>query len=100
MPKVSVCIPTFRQPECFRRALVSVLEQEFADLEVIVTDDSLNDDIMSVVQEASDPRIIYVKNEVRLGPPLNWNEGIHLARGEYIKVLHHDDWLAQRDALK
>src|SRR5207249_529150 len=30
----------------------------------------------------------------------NWNEGIHLARGDYIKVLHHDDWLAQRDALK
>ena len=64
-----------------------------------MTDDSPDDDIATVVEEAPDPRIVYVRNEVRLGPAVNWNEGIRLARGDYIKPLHHDDWLAERDAL-
>jgi glycosyltransferase involved in cell wall biosynthesis len=99
MPKVSVCIPTYRQPEFFRRALVSVLEQKFVDFEIVVTDDSPDDDITTVVREASDPRILFVRNDVRLGPAANWNEGLRLARGEYIKPLHHDDWLADPNAL-
>ena len=100
MPKVSVCIPTYRQPEFFKGTLASVLEQEFADFEIVVTDDSRGDDIASVIHDAHDPRIVYVKNEVGLGSPANWNEGIKLARGEYVKLLHHDDWFASPRALE
>jgi len=99
MPKVSVCIPTYQQPEYFNRALVSVLEQEFTDFEIIVTDDSRGDDIASIVREASDSRILYVKNGVRLGSPANWNTAVARARGDFIKFLHHDDWLSSRESL-
>lgn len=98
-PKVSVCLPAYQQPEYFNRTLGSVLEQSFVDFEIIVTDDSPDDDIASIVHETSDSRIVYVKNDVRLGSPANWNAAIRLARGAYVKFLHHDDWFALRDAL-
>ncbi|MCX7010103.1 MAG: glycosyltransferase, partial [Kiritimatiellaeota bacterium] len=39
-PKVSICIPAYQQPQGLARALQSLLEQDFRDYEVIVTDDS------------------------------------------------------------
>ena len=45
MPKVSVCIPTYNNLELFKKCLNSVLVQEFKDYEIIVSDDSNNDEI-------------------------------------------------------
>jgi glycosyltransferase involved in cell wall biosynthesis len=94
-----VCIPTFEQPQLFHRALTTVLKQDFEDFEVVVTDDSASADIEAIVVEAADSRIRYERNERRLGSPGNWNRGLDFARGELIKVLHHDDWLLSPTAL-
>lgn len=97
--KISVTIPTYNNFESFKRALNSVLCQKFEDYEIIITDDSNNDDIKNYVEEIHNPKIKYFKNENPLGPPENWNEGIRKATGEYIKILHHDDWLADENSL-
>jgi glycosyltransferase involved in cell wall biosynthesis len=100
-PKVSVCIPAFEQPAFFRRALESVAEQTFSSYEVVVTDDSRDDSIERIVeQHGGGEEIRYQRNRERKGSPENWNEAIRLARGEYVKVLHHDDWFADRHALE
>ncbi|MEX2556614.1 MAG: glycosyltransferase [Actinomycetota bacterium] len=99
-PKVSVCIPAFEQPEYFRRALDSVTEQTFSSYEIVVTDDSRNDSIERIVEQQRRPGgIRYRRNRDRRGSPENWNDAIGLARGEYVKLLHHDDWFADRHAL-
>ena len=36
-PKISICIPTYNQINCLRKALDSVVSQDFSDYEVIVT---------------------------------------------------------------
>jgi glycosyltransferase involved in cell wall biosynthesis len=99
-PRVSVCIPAFEQPALFMRALHSVLEQDFADLEVVVTDDSTGAAVAEVVDAMRDERVKYFRNHQRLGVPGNWNRGLELSTGEFIQVLHHDDWLATESALK
>ena len=36
----------------------------------------------------------YFKNDTLKGSPGNWNESIKYASGQYIKMLHHDDWFS------
>lgn len=94
MATVSVCIPTYNQIENFKRAFESVISQEYSDYEIIVTDDSTNDEISNYLQFRNSPHVVrYYKNSPRLGAPANWNRAISLAKGKYIKILHHDDWL-------
>jgi hypothetical protein len=43
---------------------------------------------------------MYKKNEVPKGTPGNWNEAAGLAQGEFIKIIHHDDWFTQNNSLE
>lgn len=99
-PKVSICIPAYNYPEFLKRCLLSVLNQTFEDFEVIITDDSCHDKLQEVVAELDDVRIRYYKNYLPLGSPANWNHGLKHARGELIKMLHHDDWFFEKTALE
>lgn len=100
MPKVSICIPAYNHPELIRRALGSILDQEFDDYEVIITDDSEGSPVHDYVSSIHDQRIRYYKNVKQLGSSANWNQAISLAQGEYIKILHHDDWFPHKDCLR
>jgi glycosyltransferase involved in cell wall biosynthesis len=101
-PKVSICIPAYQQPEFLRRSLNSVVKQTFGDYEVVITDDSRCDEVKKVAEEfiGQIRDLKYFKNTLRKGPPENWNESMRRASGEYIKILHHDDWLADEASLE
>lgn len=91
---ISICMPTYNRPVQFERALLSVLEQDYPHIEIIVTDDSTTDGVEETIRPyLADKRITYTRNKPPLGPARNWNQGLQLAAGEYIKILHHDDWL-------
>jgi glycosyltransferase involved in cell wall biosynthesis len=93
-PKVSICIPTYKAPEFFRRVIESVIVQDYPDFEIIVTDDSPDSCIKDILAGIDIPvPLRYEKNLQQLGAPGNWNRAIELATGTYIKILHHDDWL-------
>lgn len=99
-PKVSICIPAYHQPLLLKKAIESVLEQEYKDYEIIITDDSEDDSVKKIVSEYKGYKNIhYFKNEMQLGSPENWNESIKRAEGEYIKILHHDDWFTNKYSL-
>ncbi|MDR0824788.1 MAG: glycosyltransferase [Prevotella sp.] len=97
--KVSICIPAYKHVNFLKRCLDSVFEQDFTDFEVVITDDSPDDSLLKLVETYPDARIRYFKNPKALGSPLNWNEGIKQAKGEYIKILHHDDWFSSPQSL-
>jgi glycosyltransferase involved in cell wall biosynthesis len=100
-PKVSILIPTYNQPDYLRNALDSIVCQTYKNFEVIITDDSEDTVIKSVVDEFSTKLDIkYFKNPVRKGSPGNWNEAISKSSGHYIKFLHHDDWFTNKDSLQ
>ena len=100
MPRVSICIPAFSQVECLRRTLQSILQQDFHDYEIIVTDDSPDDSVATLVQSMDFAgRMRFFKNIATLGSPENWNEAVRRATGDYIKILHHDDHLSRSDSL-
>lgn len=84
----------------FQRLLDSVLMQSYRDYEIIVSDDSQNNAIAKVLEQYNDERIRYYHNEIPFGTPENWNNAIRHAHGDYIKIMHHDDWFISVDALK
>lgn len=98
--KVSICIPTYNQPALFEHTLQSILVQDFKNYEIIITDDSQDDSIQSVIEKyLPNHQIKYFKNTIPKGSPANWNEAISRASGEYIKILHHDDWFTHKTSL-
>lgn len=100
MPKVSICIPTYKQVEYLRKTLNSVLAQDFHDYELIVSDDSSDNSVEDLLKEFDfKGRLKYYRNAIALGSPVNWNYSIKLATGDYIKILHHDDYFTSEHSL-
>lgn len=100
MPKVSICIPAYKNPGGIKRLLASVIGQTYTDYEVIITDDSPDDSVKCAVEESGIPNIKYYRNEERLGATANWNAAVGHAEGEYIKIMHHDDWFSKETSLE
>lgn len=100
MKKISVCIPSYKRPDNIKRLLQSIAIQTFKDYEVVITDDSPDDSVKSVVDQFSELPIFYFQNEKPLGTPANWNYAISLARAEWIKIMHDDDWFRSEDSLQ
>ncbi len=91
MPKFSIIIPTYENVELLQRSLKSVIIQDVADWEVIISDDSGTNMIKSYVESLNDVRIKYIKHYKRNTAVDNWNFGIQVAKGDYIILMHHDE---------
>jgi len=86
MPRVSVVIPTYNMAQYVSEAIQSVLEQTFADLEVIVVDDGSTDATADV---AGSYPIRYVY-QVQKGPAAARNQGARLATGAIVAFTDAD----------
>lgn len=99
-PLISICIPTYNQTDLLRKTFESIAIQSFKNFEVVVTDDSDETGVKELAGEYADKfKLVYCHNKSSLGSPANWNLGLNLASGKYIKMMHHDDWFASADSL-
>lgn len=103
-PLVTVLITTYNRCNLLPRAIASVLEQDFTDFELIIIDDCSTDDTRKVVEEFTDSRIRYIRNEQNLGA--EHGDRIHmrhvvydLMRGQYFVYLCDDDYWISRNLL-
>ncbi len=92
-PRVSVCIPAYNAGRFIGEAVRSVLDQTFADFELIVRDDASTDGTLDRLSAFSDPRLRVAANPRNVGAEANWNAVVAEARGEFVKVLCSDDLL-------
>lgn len=98
---ISVCIPAYNRPAFLQRLLDSIQVQTYRHFEVIISDDSPGDEVSGIVQQHPlQPVIRYFKNSPSLGTPENWNESIRQAKGDWIKLMHDDDWFSDAGALQ
>jgi glycosyltransferase involved in cell wall biosynthesis len=98
-PLVTVAIPVFRGEQYIQSAMDSVLAQSLSDFELLVVDNASDDRTAEIVLSYSDPRIFFVRNEENIGAEGNWNKCLALAKGQYVKILPHDDTI-DPDCLK
>lgn len=94
-PLVSIVIAAYKsRADHLSTAISSALNQSWLDIEVIVSDDSPDDRLRVLAEGFRDPRLRYRHNVPALGVARNHWVSFAQARGEYIAVLNHDDWLA------
>lgn len=99
--KLSIAIPTHDMKDktyFFTRCLDSLWNQTFQDFEIVVSDNS-EDDVLKEICGYYLTGINYFKNP-RKGMAPNTNEAIKNSKGEYIKILYMDDFLAHPKALE
>ena len=89
-PEFSVIIPVYNRTDLLKRAVGSVLRQDFQDFEVLVIDDGSAVDIKTIVDAFADPRIRYHRQSNR-GASAARNAGIDRATGKYVAFLDSDD---------
>jgi glycosyltransferase involved in cell wall biosynthesis len=94
VPLVSILIPTYNRPRFFELALLSALYQTYANIEIVIADDSTDDLTEKLVKEKYLPyfnHIRYFKNKNNLGQFSNDLKLFELAKGEYVNFLMDDD---------
>ena len=93
-PLVSIIIATYNRGKSINKAIESVLNQTYKDIEIIVIDDGSTDETPKIVSEISktDSRIRIVTNKINLGLVKTLNRGISNAHGKYIARLDDDDF--------
>lgn len=94
MPEVSIIIPVYNTGKYIAKAVESVLNQTFKDLELIIIDDASTDDTYSICEEyaKNDSRVRLFKNEQNLGMMPNWNHALQYITGKFWAKLDSDDW--------
>ncbi len=95
-PLVSICTPTYNRPEYLRRAVESCLAQTYSHFEIVITDNSTNQDSAQLAAKWTDPRVRYCSNGGDIGPHASAIKAKTLSKGKYIKYLMDDDLLKPR----
>lgn len=87
---VSIVMPVYNGEKYLAEAIRSVIEQTYADWELIVVDDGSTDATAQIVAEAGDARIKYT-HQTNRGQAAALNRGLDLATGVYVTTLDADD---------
>jgi glycosyltransferase involved in cell wall biosynthesis len=94
-PALSIGLAIRNGRESVGRCIESVLSQDFADLELVVSDNASDDGTVETVEEyaRADRRVKLSVNPVDIGSHENMNGVLAAARGRYFRWISADDWL-------
>ena len=83
-----------------KKSLLSVQNQDFKDIEIVIVDDHSTDNSVNLIKKLmdKDKRIVLYQNNENRGIMYSRRKAILLARGKYILILDVDDFYGQRDA--
>lgn len=91
-PLISVVVASYNHQAYVQACLQSVLDQDFQDFEIVVTDDGSSDETVARIQALQDPRIRLKVLPHNRGACIALNDAILRARGRFIAVLNSDDY--------
>lgn len=94
MTSISIIVPVYNVEEYLRKALCSLIDQTYHDLQIVCIDDGSTDGSPAILQEmaAIDPRV-EVYTQANRGCSAARNLALQKVRGEYLMFVDADDWL-------
>ncbi len=94
-PLVSIIVPIYNADKYLTRCLNSIVNQTYANLEIILINDGSTDTSPNICNKYAqkDNRIVLI-NKTNEGVSVARNAGIQKSNGEYVAFLDADDWIA------
>ena len=92
-PLISILLPVYNAEKHIKKALNSITNQTYKNLEIICIDDGSSDNSLQIIENLAkdDQRLKVYKNEQNLGLIRTLNKAIDLTKGEYIARMDADD---------
>jgi glycosyltransferase involved in cell wall biosynthesis len=89
---VTIGIPTYnRANKTLPSTINSSLNQDYPNIEIIVSDNCSPDNTEAIVRSFNDERIKYIRQKTNVGPNNNYNACLNAAKGDYFLLLRDDD---------
>lgn len=92
-PLVSICIPTYNGSRFVTETIQSIVDQNYDNIEILVSDHSSVDDTLDKIRVIGDPRIHISTLVSGGGASANWNAATNAASGDFVKLVCQDDVL-------
>jgi glycosyltransferase involved in cell wall biosynthesis len=94
-PLVSLCVPTYNSGKYLAESLDSLLAQDYANREIIVSDNASSDETVAILRDYAARGAIRLNvQSTNVGAGANFNRLIELAQGELVAIYHSDDLYA------
>lgn len=92
---ISIVIPAYNCEHYIRQCLDSILEQSYADLEIICVEDCSTDGTLEVIEQyaTKDARVKLIQHTHNQGISASRNDGMAKAVGEWLMFVDSDDWI-------
>jgi glycosyltransferase involved in cell wall biosynthesis len=96
LPLVSIGAPVYNGEDFIRQAIESVINQDYPNIEMVISDNASTDNTQSICEEYANkyPQIKYYRQPINQGMIANFNTSLELAQGSFFCWLSHDDFLA------
>lgn len=92
-PLVSILVRTCQRPDVLRRALDSIWEQTYSNIEVVIVEDGKNASEDYLRQQYQGKNYKYQATVEKIGRSATGNRAMAMATGEYLNFLDDDDML-------
>lgn len=92
-PLVSIGMPVFNGEKSLENAIECLLEQDYPNIEIIISDNASTDGTQKICEKYSqnEPRIKYFYTKENLGAIWNFNHVFEISNGKYFMWAAHDD---------
>lgn len=88
---VSIIMPTYNREKTIKRAINSLINQTYKNIEIIIVDDGSKDNTVKLIKEYKDKRIKLFSLKENKGANYARNKGLQEAKGEFITFQDSDD---------
>jgi glycosyltransferase len=92
MKKISIITPTFNSAKTIRRTVLSIINQNYSELEYIIIDGGSTDNTLEIVKSYQNRINLKLISEPDHGIFDAMNKGIKLVTGEIVGILNSDDF--------
>ena len=92
-PLVTIGIPTYNRPDGLKHTLTCAINQNYENLEIIVSDNASDDElrIRTIIESFEDPRVKYFRQTENIGAARNFEFLFNNSSGKYIILMPDDD---------
>lgn len=92
--RFSILLPTRNGGDFLENCILSILEQDYHDFELVISDNANTDSTQEIISRFSEDRRVKVIRQPKvISVSENWTAALHASKGDYVLMMGDDDYL-------